>query len=116
MGRLAEDLTLLSLAQEVERDALETMGELSAALRCSLANWARGRALGLDGSAVQPGIDLPAAELAEQVAQCSTEVDLRAALKAGLSEEQVLELVLAATVGSGLARLTAGLSALGRKP
>jgi hypothetical protein len=114
MTALSIETTLASLAEAVERDALETPGETSVAMRETVASWARNQTLGGD-AATELALDPVVATLADHVVQCSTEVDLGAALDAGMSEDRVLEWVLAAAVGTAMTRLKVGLAALGRK-
>lgn len=100
----------------------------------ALHNALLGRVLGPDGTAPpdlrraafdNTGLDEPLSILADKVAQCSYRVsdeDIAAARAAGLSEDQIFEIVVCAAVGqanrqysNGIAALTAATEERGRR-
>ncbi len=113
------------LARDLERAVLATPGETGEALRRAIA--ARAGALAGRPGAGEPAkaSDAPAippilAPYVDKVARHAyqvTDEDLAALAAAGLSEDAVFEVTVAAATGAGLARLERGLAALrGEKP
>ena len=114
----------LDLARELERQALSSPGETSEPLRRAVA--ARAAALGGEPGAGDPAAgSIPPALAAaldpyiEKVARHAyrvTPADLAALAAAGLLEDGIFEVTVAAATGAGLARLRRGLAALAPPP
>ena len=91
-------------------------GELAPELRAAIV----ARAGRLAGRPVAAGAELPAslAACADKVATRAyavTDDDIEALRTAGYGDDAILETILSTAAGAGLARLTIGLAALGRK-
>jgi len=104
-----------TLARDLERAALESPGETGAPLRRAVA--ARAAALsgeaGVgDAAAALPPALVPYVEKVARHAYQVTPEDLAALAAAGLSEDAIFEVTVAAATGAGLARLRRGLAAL----
>jgi alkylhydroperoxidase family enzyme len=105
----------MTLARELERAVLASPGTTSADLRRAVA--ARSAALGGRPGAERATGEIPAAlaPYVDKVARHAyqvTEADLAVLARAGLSEDAIFEVTVAAAAGAGLARLERGLAAL----
>jgi alkylhydroperoxidase family enzyme len=123
-GAQAQEVTTMAdpreLARDLERAVLTTPGETGEALRRAIA--ARAGALAGRPGAGEPAkaSDAPAippalAPYVDKVARHAyqvTDEDLAALAAAGLSDDAVFEVTVAAATGAGLARLERGLAAL----
>jgi hypothetical protein len=93
---------------ELERAVATTHGSLSISLRKSLMDRARCHAKGEpprpDGSWMS--------KLADEVARNPASADVDGCLRAGKTEDEIFEVVVAASVGVALARAAEGLAAL----
>jgi hypothetical protein len=100
------------LLQQLTDSVLKSHGSVETGVRESVARRAGHRAR---SEAVRD--DLPAwiGALTDTVAQTPSNADVEGCLRDGHTEDEVFEIVLAAAVGSALARGDAGLAALTRR-
>jgi alkylhydroperoxidase family enzyme len=108
------------LARDLERAVLATPGETGEALRravtaraAALSGQTTGQIAGAsDTVAPIPPVLAPYVDKVARHAYQVTDGDLAALAAAGLSEDAVFEVTVAAATGAGLARLERGLAAL----
>jgi hypothetical protein len=101
------------LLQQLTESVLNSRGSVERAVRDGVARRAGHRAR---GEAVRDALPEWIGALSDAVAQAPSNADVEGCLRDGHTEDEVFEIVLAAAVGTALARGEAGLAALeGRK-
>lgn len=105
------------LADRLRTSVLEGPGTVDPAVRAAIETRAA-RAGGRPPSAVEPGDDAVPADLRSFVDRVATSAwtitdeDVTALRRAGRTEDEVFEVLVAAALGAGAARLERGLAAL----